>query len=172
MNRLIFLSRVIAVSLAVTFMAKTGFATTSSASAFISGSLSEILSVREGKPLMVVLWSIDCPSCLRELGLLKEFRRKYKHPDFVLISTDDISLQSDIRQVLENQGLDDIESWAFADGNAQRLRYEIDPKWYGEIPRTYFYDAQHNRAGLSGALTARHIEAWLSTISAKENLNP
>ena len=104
---------------------------------------------------------------MRELGLLKDIRQKYKNPDFVLISTDNISLQSDIRQVLESQGLDDIESWAFADGNAQRLRYEIDPKWYGEIPRTYFYDAEHNRASLSGALTAQHIEAWLTAVSAK-----
>lgn len=116
---------------------------------------------------MVVLWSIDCPSCLRELGLIKEIRQKYTNPDFVLISTDDISLQSDIRQVLESQGLEGIESWAFADANAQRLRYEIDPKWYGEIPRTYFYDAQHNRAGYSGELTEQHIEAWLTAVSAR-----
>ena len=59
MFRLILISRVVALSLAVVFMAKLGFATTSSASAFIYGSLSEILSLREGKPLMVVLWSIN-----------------------------------------------------------------------------------------------------------------
>jgi len=153
--------------LALVLVAELGFATPLSAAAFISGSLSEILSIRKGKPLMVVLWSIDCPSCLHELGLLKKIRQKYKNSDFVLISTDDISLQSEIREVLERRGLGDIESWAFADGNAQRLRYEIDPQWYGEIPRTYFYDAEHNRVSLSGTLTAQHIEAWLKTVSPK-----
>ena len=30
---------------------------------------------------------------------------------------------------------------------------EIDPQWFGELPRTYFLDSKHQREGISGALS-------------------
>ncbi len=37
---------------------------------------------------------------------------------------------------LERTGLDKTESWSFADRFNERLRYEIDPAWAGELPHT------------------------------------
>ena len=47
-----------------------------------------------------------------------------------------------------------------------KLRYGIDPSWFGELPRSYFYDAAHNRLPHSGALNEDHIEAWLAAVKA------
>ena len=33
-------------------------------------------------------------------------------------------------------GLGSAENWIFSDGFVERLRFEIDPAWQGEIPRT------------------------------------
>jgi hypothetical protein len=86
-----------------------------------------------------------------------------KHPalPLVLISTDGIAEADAAAALLARYGFSDVEAWMFADANAQRLRYEIDPAWYGEMPRAYFYPADHRREGVSGALTRERIESWL-----------
>ena len=38
--------------------------------------------------------------------------------------------------MLAQTGLATAENWTFGDGFIERLRYEIDPRWQGEIPRT------------------------------------
>jgi hypothetical protein len=55
-----------------------------------------------------------------------------------------------------------VESWIFANDNHQQLRYAVDPRWYGELPRGYFYAADGSRRAHSGGLTRPQIEAWLS----------
>jgi len=44
-----------------------------------------------------------------------------------------------------------------------KLRFYIDPGWYGELPRSYFYDAAQQRSGHSGALTRAQLQDWLGT---------
>ena len=46
--------------------------------------------------------------------------------------------------------------------NIERLRYSIDPDWFGELPRNYFYDANSSRIGFSGKLTEDILLEWLS----------
>jgi hypothetical protein len=50
----------------------------------------------------------------------------------------------------------------FSDENSDKLRFEIDPKWYGELPRTYFFNAAHQRVGMSGVLSKKEILAKLA----------
>jgi hypothetical protein len=33
-------------------------------------------------------------------------------------------------------GLAGAENWVFSDGFVERLRYQVDPKWQGEVPMT------------------------------------
>jgi hypothetical protein len=37
----------------------------------------------------------------------------------------------------------------------------IDPKWRGELPRTYLYDAQHRRVAISGVIDEEKLREWL-----------
>jgi hypothetical protein len=89
-------------------------------------------------------------------------RTRYPHLPLVLISTDDISDEAMAAMALKDFAMDGEESWIFAD-DAQKLRFEIDPGWYGELPRAYFYDASHHREGVSGRLARERIEAWLGS---------
>ena len=129
---------------------------------FESGSLDDILAQRAGRAFMLVIWSLDCPSCIRDLDILAEMRQQYPQLDMVMIVTDDRQYQQQVRDLLARHNLQDVEAWIFANTPARRLRYEIDSHWYGEVPRTYFYNANHDRIPYSGALEKRHIENWLA----------
>lgn len=82
----------------------------------------------------------------------------------IMLATDDVSATSQIQQLLEKNQLSGIDNWVFAEENAQKLRFEIDPKWYGEMPRTYFLDAAHQRTGISGVLSKEEYESLLTKI--------
>ncbi|MGH6831101.1 MAG: hypothetical protein ACREDG_08105, partial [Methylocella sp.] len=82
----------------------------------------------------------------------------------VLISTDTPEFSEQLTAVLASHRLDIAESWVFSDAGTSRLRYAIDPGWYGEIPRSYFYDRSHRRSAFSGSLKAEQIEAWRDSL--------
>jgi hypothetical protein len=131
---------------------------------FVPGSFEELVAARKNTPFLLVLWSITCAPCREEFTTLAAVRRDYPALPLVLICTDDIAEADTATRVLQPHGLDDVESWMFADNNAQRLRYEIDPAWYGEMPRAYLYDTLHRREGISGSLARGRIEEWLRAI--------
>jgi thiol-disulfide isomerase/thioredoxin len=151
--------------LSITVICSTARPVTAGASlhAFTAGSLEKIRSDYSGRPFLLILWSLDCPPCRKELGLLGDLKKR--HPDFnlVLISTDATEHSGQVSSVLASHHLTQSDAWIFSESSAERLRYVIDPAWYGEMPRSYFYDPEHNRAGISGALTADRIETWLAS---------
>ena len=106
-----------------------------------------------GKPFVVSLWSVDCAPCRVELDMLGKM--KQADPDFplVVISTDSIDKRADAADILDEYQLAGETTWMFADSFVERLRFSIDPGWYGELPRSYFYDAEHNMMAHSGILT-------------------
>ncbi|MDD5033572.1 MAG: redoxin domain-containing protein [Methylococcaceae bacterium] len=132
---------------------------------FKSDSLQTITAERAGKPFILMFWSLDCASCMKELDALAGTLNKYSNLDIVMVSTDEESYAKDVEAMLSKHGLQRVESWIFGDANAQRLRYQIDPSWFGELPRSYFYDASHHRLPHSGVLTIDYIEAWLSALN-------
>jgi len=81
----------------------------------------------------------------------------------IMLATDDLSASEQISNILEKSALATLENWVYADENTQKLQYEIDPKWYGELPRTYFFNAAHQREGISGVLSRQDYEARLAT---------
>ena len=54
------------------------------------------------------------------------------------------------------------EQWVFADLQKRKLRFEIDPRWYGELPRTYFFNKEHQREGISGVVPPEQLEHWIT----------
>jgi len=82
----------------------------------------------------------------------------------VMLATDNLSASEQIQQILKLHQLAELENWVFADENAQKLRFEIDPRWYGELPRTYFFDAAHQRTGVSGVLSEQDYNTMFEKI--------
>jgi len=128
---------------------------------FRSGSMAEMLEARRSQPFLLVLWSVTCAPCREEFAMLRDLRAGLPDLPLVLVSTDDIGDAATARNVLAGYGLENAESWIFSDSHAQRLRYEIDPEWYGEMPRSYWYDGAHRREAVSGKLERARVEGWL-----------
>ncbi len=129
---------------------------------FRSGSLAAIAAAREGKPFMLHLWSIHCATCRREMRVLAKLVREHPKFDLVLVAADDTSDAAEAQALLAEKGLGEVESWILGEADAQRLRYEIDSGWYGELPRSYFYNAAQDRIALSGVLKKAQLEAWIA----------
>lgn len=128
------------------------FATPPSIKPFVSGSYQQILKDHQNHGLMMILWSLDCPTCIKDMELLSQIHKQKPGLKIVMIATDELSSSPEIEKLLEKYQLQDTENWVFNDDNAQKLRYEIDPDWYSELPRTYFFSPDHQREAFSGAL--------------------
>lgn len=130
--------------------------------AFTADTFSRIKQDRAGEAFLVSLWSVDCPPCLVELDMLGRLLKEQPSLPLVLISTDDIRQSEDAMDFLLDYGLEGITSWMFADSFAERLRFSIDPQWFGELPRSYYFDEQHQHQAHSGILEESMVRAWLN----------
>jgi thiol-disulfide isomerase/thioredoxin len=131
---------------------------------FTSGSYQQIVSNNAKKPFMLAMWSITCPSCIKDMAVLQSVHKAHPELKIVMLSTDDIAESDEAQKILANNQLSDIEHWIYAEQNTQKLQFEIDPKWYGELPRTYFFDKAGQREGVSGVLSKEDYEARMSKI--------
>ncbi len=132
--------------------------------AFIFGSYKKILANNAKQPFLLAIWSINCVSCMKDLALLRDIHTQKPELKIILLAADELSASAQIHAILEKLQLTSLENWVFADDNDQKLRFEIDPKWYGEIPRTYFFNAAQQRTGISGVLSKERYEEMIGKI--------
>lgn len=128
---------------------------------FVRGSYQQIIAARQGKPFIVSFWSLSCGYCKVELAMLKKLARKYPRLDLVLISTDTPEEKILVSATLAKIASSKAEAWLFADSFADRLRFEVDKGWQGELPRTYFFSAKGEVNAISGELEQKEVEQWV-----------
>jgi hypothetical protein len=131
---------------------------------FTTESYQKILADNANQPFMLVVWSVNCSSCLKDMALLNDIHKSRPSLKIIMLAADELAATEQIQQILEKNQLSDIENWVYADDNTQKLQFGIDPKWYGELPRTYFFDKTHHREGVSGVLTKADYEAMFAKI--------
>lgn len=130
--------------------------------AFTTDSLEKIKAQYAGRPFILSLWSVnECNYCIAELTFLGKFATTQKRLPLVLVATDSPEFAPAMQKTLSEFGLDKMDSWVFDDAFPERLRHVIDPSWYGELPRTYLYDAQHQRETVVGKVSAQRLRDWL-----------
>lgn len=128
---------------------------------FEPGSMAKITSARAGKPFVLALWSLQCAHCPQELALFGGVLKKHPGLDLVLVSTDTPDQGAAISAALSRHGLGRAEAWVFADTFTERLQQEIDRRWHGELPRTYFHNADGSVRAVSGRLTMGEVMRWI-----------
>lgn len=130
---------------------------------FMAQSLKAIEAAHAGEAFLLVLWSVTCAPCFAELALLSQALAADPQLPIVLVATDPPAMRDEVEAVLADYNLLPYAGWQFAEAMAEKLRFHIDPDWYGELPRSYVYDAAHQRQGHSGALSAEQLQHWLQT---------
>lgn len=127
---------------------------------FGRGSWHELMKAHAGRPTIVHFWGVTCGPCKVELPQLGAFRKDYPDIDMVTISADFVpNLPEATRAMLERSGLALAENWIF-DGFADRLRFEIDPTWQGDIPRTLLITREGEMTTIEGSAEMADLQKW------------
>jgi thiol-disulfide isomerase/thioredoxin len=129
---------------------------------FERGSWAKLRAAHAGQATVIHFWGLTCGPCLVELpnwGKLLADRRDLR---LVLIDADPAPQPAEqVATALDRAGLGKAESWTFTDRFYERLRYEIDNSWSGELPRTLMIARDGSVTVLSGVADLDKVRAWL-----------
>lgn len=127
---------------------------------FGRGSWQELTKAHLGRPTIVHFWGVTCGPCKVELPQLGAFMKENPDIDMVTISADFVpDLPAATRAMLQRSGLALAENWMF-DGFADRLRFEIDPTWQGDIPRTLLITREGEMTTIEGSAEIADLAQW------------
>ena len=100
-------------------------------------------------PTIVALWSYDCVHCKKNLKLFSEMTRA--HPQLRLVT---VAVEPAVPRLAEP--LDRLAvpgpRFAYGDEAPEALAYALDPKWRGELPRTFLFDGHGGKRAVSGVV--------------------
>ena len=132
---------------------------------FIKGSFEQIQQDRKGKPYIITFWSEDCAFCMKELALFGKLLKTYQNVGIISITTDPFLEQQKIERILTAKELINAKKWVFADSFVERLYFDVDKRWRGELPLSFFFDRNNKMIKQLGAIKENELIDWL----AKQN---
>lgn len=140
----------------------TSFANAGELKSFVRGSWRGIVEAHAGRPVIVHFWGLTCGPCRPEmLSWGKLFAEKPDLP-LVTINADLVpDAPQEAQDFLAKSGLSNADNWIFADNFVERLRYEVNPKWQGEIPVTLLISGDGATRAIAGTAKMAEISAWL-----------
>lgn len=127
--------------------------------AYEPGQWQSVLASRQGQPLLVHFWGFSCPPCVEELPAWGEFLRAHPRLKAVLIEVDPVPEEM-TRATLASARLEGADNRANTAHFDEYFRYEIDPKWLGELPITLLIDAKGKVRKLRGTADFAVIGRW------------
>jgi len=156
-------ARVLLAIFVVALLASTGgFAKDGDLRPFKRGSWQEIRQAHAGRPTVVHFWGLTCGPCRVEMPQWGKLLRERSDLNLVAIDADLIPNQvEDASEMLARTGLAGAENWIFDDPFTERLRFEIDPRWQGEIPRTMLIARDGKTTVIEGVADPAQVRAWL-----------
>ncbi|MBS0644692.1 MAG: TlpA family protein disulfide reductase [Proteobacteria bacterium] len=130
---------------------------------FRRGSWQQLRAEHQGRPAIVHFWGLTCAPCLVELPKWGAFRRDHPDADLVLVAADPIPQQTEaLSEMLAKAGLQGVESWWFQDRFTERLFWEVDRSWQGELPYTVLLAADGSATGEAGEIgDFGRLDRWL-----------
>jgi len=130
---------------------------------YVRGSFSELRQSHAGRPLVLHFWSATCAPCLAELPDWAKVAQENKTFDLVFVNTDSAADRARASARLEKAGLSQASHYAFADDFVEKLYFEADKSWQGELPFTALVAANGAEETVIGAIDEPPIAAWLKS---------
>jgi len=125
-----------------------------------SGDWQILLKSSDKKPLVVHLWGFTCAPCLDELPRWGEFVAQFPNLKTVFIQVDDVPPEISI-QTLTDARLDGADNRTSVTVFDEYMRFEIDPRWRGELPLTLLISPNAEVKRLRGTVDFKVIQQWL-----------
>ena len=72
------------------------------------------------------------------------------------------NLNAATQSMLDKAGLAAAENFIFNDGYVERLRFEVDPSWQGDIPRTMLVTRDGAISTIEGSAEISDLDKWSS----------
>ena len=130
---------------------------------FVRGSWQKLRSSHRGQPLIVHFWGVSCAPCMADLPDWADLRKAPGDAAIVFVAADPEPVaQAAILDALTRSGLGAADCWMFADSFAERLRYEVNPGWGGELPYTVLITREGRVSTISGVAGPEKIRDWLN----------
>lgn len=130
---------------------------------FGRGTWPTLLAAHRGRPAIVHFWGVTCGPCMTELPEWGQFLRRHPEAPLVLIAADPAPQPTEaLAAVLDRSGLAAAESWRFDAGFSERLYFEVDPDWQGELPRTTLLVANGAQDTWLGETDFARLDRWLA----------
>ena len=131
------------------------------------GDFAKLSKAHAGRPLVVHFWSVTCPPCLVELPEWAKFAAEKKGIDLVFVNTDSDEDRARAQARIEKAGLSDADHYGFADDFVEKLYFEADNSWRGELPFTALVAPDGAVVTVTGAIDDPLIVAWLEKRAGK-----
>jgi thiol-disulfide isomerase/thioredoxin len=129
---------------------------------FVRGSWAQLQQAHRGTPAIVHFWGLSCAPCLAELPRWGQLLHDRAGLNLVLIAADPVPEDpARLEATLDRAGLASADRWMFADSFQDRLRFEVDPDWAGELPFTVRITADGKTTSQIGTLDFATLETWL-----------
>jgi thiol-disulfide isomerase/thioredoxin len=129
---------------------------------FKRGSWEEIRRASGGKPMIAHFWGLTCGPCRVEMPEWGKLLAEERRVRVVVIHADPLpNSMVPVQDMLAAARLQDAENWIFDDSFRERLRFEIDPKWRGELPRTLLISTSGEVTALLGSADMAVVRHWI-----------
>jgi thiol-disulfide isomerase/thioredoxin len=133
---------------------------------FVQGSWQELRRLHAGQPTIVHFWGVTCAPCRIEMPQWGRLLQERPDTHLVLIDADLVPNEpNSVTAMLAKTGVSAAEQWTFDDDYEERLRYEIDPQWHGEIPYTILIASDGTITTIAGTADLAQIRVWLDAQS-------
>ncbi len=129
---------------------------------FKRGSWQQIRRAHEGQPIVVHFWGLTCGPCRIEMPKWGRLLRERPDLNLIAIDADLVPNAAElVKDELAKTGLAGAENWMFADDFVERLRFEINPRWRGEIPITLMIARDGKTTTIEGIADTAQVRDWL-----------
>ena len=101
--------------------------------------------------------------------MLSKLKHQYTDGlDIILVATDTLDDAPQLISRAESSKFHEAEQWLFASPISEHLRFEVDKRWYVEVPRTYFYGWTYKRMVKTGLVNQKFVESSLALNNKSE----
>ena len=132
---------------------------------FIKGSFLQIQQAHSNQATIITFWSQSCDFCMKELALLGKLLKDYPSINLVSISTDPFLKPTIVNNILSSKNLIHFQKWVFADDYVERLYFDVEKTWRGELPLTYFLNKDNTLHKKLGVIKEDKLIHWLKNQS-------
>ena len=135
---------------------------------FVRGSWQQLRKAHEGQPVIVHFWGVTCAPCMEDLPKWGALQRERPRAALIFVASDPVPIEApQILAAITKTGIGASENWMFADAFGDRLRYEVNPTWGGEMPYTVLIGRDGEMTPISGVTDLKAIRKWLGRQTAE-----